>query len=373
MRWPARSPGRPGPSPGPGRMRPGRGTRPSRPAWMTPGLSRSVLAPTVTRLPGGPPGDNPRARHAAAGTLGEGERGRRLHGAAPEPTAEGVAGGGRLRGGDRADGSPALRGHPAAGAGIHRRYMAEPTAEHEVLPVCGLEGALQFGDLLALAALELGELAGERGDDAAGLIRADGGFPGGPGRSCCQARRCSTRCRMAGFAVEEVQRHRGGCGQAAKVTGWPVSIPVAVSHRCRDVERAIAVAGEGGGPVPLKADLAAPAHASGIGAVLVGLEADRRCGPAGASSNAGYWPLAGNGPGRSCSRWCRPPPTTWWARSTTRSGRVARQRSARPGGTARAQPALHPAARTGPRGRRGQTLNPVRCMTSGCLGLDIRL
>ena len=49
-------------------------------------------------------------------------------------------------------------------------------------------------------------------------------------------------------------------------------IPVAVSDRCRELERAVAVASESGGPVALKADLAAPAHASDIGAVLLGLE-----------------------------------------------------------------------------------------------------
>jgi acyl-CoA synthetase (NDP forming)/RimJ/RimL family protein N-acetyltransferase len=49
-------------------------------------------------------------------------------------------------------------------------------------------------------------------------------------------------------------------------------IPVAVSHRCGELERAVAVADESGGPVALKADLAAPAHASDIGAVLLGLQ-----------------------------------------------------------------------------------------------------
>ncbi len=49
-------------------------------------------------------------------------------------------------------------------------------------------------------------------------------------------------------------------------------IPVAAYIRCRDLERAVAVADESGGPVALKADLAAPAHASDIGAVLLGLE-----------------------------------------------------------------------------------------------------
>ncbi len=49
-------------------------------------------------------------------------------------------------------------------------------------------------------------------------------------------------------------------------------IPVAASHRCRDVERAVAVAAEIGAPVALKADFAAPAHSSDIDAVLLGLE-----------------------------------------------------------------------------------------------------
>jgi len=49
-------------------------------------------------------------------------------------------------------------------------------------------------------------------------------------------------------------------------------IPVATSHRCGDVERAVAVAAEIGAPIALKADFAAPAHASDIGAVLLGLE-----------------------------------------------------------------------------------------------------
>src|SRR6266702_1948218 len=70
--------------------------------------------------------------------------------------------------------------------------------------------------------------------------------------------------------------------RAAERRGWLSSdqaeallathgIPVAPSHRCRELERAVAFAGESGGPVALKADLAAPAHASDIGAVLLGL------------------------------------------------------------------------------------------------------
>ena len=51
-------------------------------------------------------------------------------------------------------------------------------------------------------------------------------------------------------------------------------IPVAASHHGRDLERAVAVAAEIGAPVALKADFAAPAHASDIDAVLLGLEGE---------------------------------------------------------------------------------------------------
>jgi acyl-CoA synthetase (NDP forming) len=51
-------------------------------------------------------------------------------------------------------------------------------------------------------------------------------------------------------------------------------IPVSASDSCRDVERAVAAAAETGGPVALKADSAAPKHASDIDAVLLGLEGE---------------------------------------------------------------------------------------------------
>ena len=51
-------------------------------------------------------------------------------------------------------------------------------------------------------------------------------------------------------------------------------IPVAASHRCLDLERAIAVAAEIGGPVALKADSVAPTTASDIDAVLLGLQGE---------------------------------------------------------------------------------------------------
>jgi acyl-CoA synthetase (NDP forming)/RimJ/RimL family protein N-acetyltransferase len=52
------------------------------------------------------------------------------------------------------------------------------------------------------------------------------------------------------------------------------AIPVAASRHCRDVERAVAVTAEIGAPVALKADFAAPAHASDIDAVMLGLEGE---------------------------------------------------------------------------------------------------
>ena len=51
-------------------------------------------------------------------------------------------------------------------------------------------------------------------------------------------------------------------------------IPIVGSHHCRDIERAVAVAAEIGAPVALKADFAAPAHASDIDAVLLGAKGE---------------------------------------------------------------------------------------------------
>ncbi|MGB0098176.1 MAG: acetate--CoA ligase family protein, partial [Solirubrobacteraceae bacterium] len=51
-------------------------------------------------------------------------------------------------------------------------------------------------------------------------------------------------------------------------------IPVALSYRCRELERALAVAQEIGGAVALKADFAAAPNASAIDAMLLGLEGE---------------------------------------------------------------------------------------------------
>ena len=61
----------------------------------------------------------------------------------------------------------------------------------------------------------------------------------------------------------------------------------------------------------LKADFAAPAHASDIDVRCSGWRVSRRCDPAGASSNDGCGPPGGNGSERSSSAWWRPARTCW--------------------------------------------------------------
>ena len=51
-------------------------------------------------------------------------------------------------------------------------------------------------------------------------------------------------------------------------------IPFVASHHCLSLKHAVAAAGQIGAPVALKADFAAPAHASDIDAVILGLEND---------------------------------------------------------------------------------------------------
>ena len=197
-------------------------------------------------------------------------------------------------------------------------------------------------------------------------------------------------------------------------------IPVAASHHCRDVERAVAVAAEIGAPVALKADFAAPAHASDIDAVMLGLEDEsavrsgwrelerrvhaagrewigaivqRLVAPGGADVLVGAdqrsrsGPGAGGRPRRSPGRpWpngCVPPAAGNRRRSRRAdrlrrgrrhsAGRVPRQRSCsidealrelilRFALLLREVPEVVEA-----------DLNPVRCMTSGCVVLDMRL
>ena len=236
-------------------------------------------------------------------------------------------------------------------------------------------------------------------------------YPDLDGAAARAADRCAAGSRARGrLAFAPPRRKR--C--------WPrTGSRSAASHRCRELERAVAVAAEIGGPVALKADLAAPAHASDIDAVLLGLEGEpavrsgwrelqRRVQAAGRewigaivqrlvatrrrhAGGRGQRPRSGPG-GRGVGLGGRqagltetaafrlPPATDAEADElidsakgvADRAGRVARQRSARPGGAARADPALHPSAPQAPEVVEAD-LNPVRCMTSGCLVLDMRL
>jgi hypothetical protein len=102
--------------------------------------------------------------------------------------------------------------------------------------VGGLEGAVQLGDLLAVAALELGKLAGERGDDVAGLVRPGAGAAVAGGGASLLGAQLLDALPDGRAALEEVQRHGGGRGQAAEgdrlagaqhLVQWKAS-----DHRC---------------------------------------------------------------------------------------------------------------------------------------------
>jgi acyl-CoA synthetase (NDP forming)/RimJ/RimL family protein N-acetyltransferase len=146
--------------------------------------------------------------------------------------------------------------------------------------------------------------AGQPKPVVASVVRSDGQPPArtGPGipnflfpESCTAVlARAAERREWLSRPLGEPPRYSGLDGAAARALiaallerepagGWlsldeaeallaTHGIPVAASHRCRELQRAIAVADESGGPVALKAHLAAPAHASDIGAVLLGLE-----------------------------------------------------------------------------------------------------
>jgi acyl-CoA synthetase (NDP forming) len=79
------------------------------------------------------------------------------------------------------------------------------------------------------------------------------------------------RAVIASFLVREPAGGWLSLGEAEALLSTH-GIPFAASDRCQDVERAVAVAAEIGAPVALKADFAAPAHASDIDAVMLGLE-----------------------------------------------------------------------------------------------------
>src|SRR5258708_5868332 len=114
--------------------------------------------------------------------------------------------------------------------------MTKAAAQQQVLAVRGFEGAPQLGELLTMAALELGELAGERGDDIAGLIRV--GIPALGGARLLLGAQLLDALAEGGVAVEEVQRRRGGRGQAAEGDRLPGAQHV--------IQRRLGTVGSGG-------------------------------------------------------------------------------------------------------------------------------
>ncbi len=140
----------------------------------------------------------------------------------------------------------------------------------------------------------------------ASVVRSDGQLPArnGPGvpnflfpESCAAVlARAADRRAWLSRPLGEAPRYSGLNGTAARALisslldrdpagGWlslgdaealldTHGIPVVASDRCRDLEGAVAVAQGIGGPVALKADFAAPAHAGDIDAVLLGLQGE---------------------------------------------------------------------------------------------------
>ena len=141
---------------------------------------------------------------------------------------------------------------------------------------------------------------------AASVVRSDGGLPARTGsgvpnylfpESCAAVlARAAERREWLSRPLGELPHYHDLDGPAARAVissflerepagGWlslreaeallaTHGIPVAASQRCRNVERAVAAAAEIGAPVALKADFAAPEHASDIDAVLLGLKGE---------------------------------------------------------------------------------------------------
>ena len=149
-----------------------------------------------------------RGAHAGRGVRGRDRRGEGVrdgvHPGAGEPpgppAAEGVAGRGHLRAGDRADGPPARRGHPAARTGIHVRLLA-----HLALPGRGGRA---------------GGVAGQRPRRQA---------PAGAGQERHGRLRVALQAERAGHAAAVVRAPAGGPGPAGADPepgpGWPRTRP----------------------------------------------------------------------------------------------------------------------------------------------------
>jgi len=206
-------------------------------------------------------------------------------------------------------GRPGQAGNPLV-LGISAGPGEYATSIRQLLGDAGIDAVTVYysdhlgGDPEAVLEEICAAAAGKPKPVVASVVRSDGQLPAraGPGvpnflfpESCAAVlARAAERRDWLSRPLGEPPHYRDLDGAAARALiaallerepagGWLSSgqaeallathgIPMAASHHCRDLERAVAVADESGGPVALKADLAAPAHASDIGAVLLGLD-----------------------------------------------------------------------------------------------------
>ena len=199
-----------------------------------------------------------------------------------------------------------------ASAGIGAGPDEYAASVRELLGDAGIDALMVFyvdfhdGDPEAVLEAISAVCEGQPKPVAASVVRSDGQLPARTGlgvpnylfpESCAAVlARAADRREWLSRPLGELPQYPGLDGSAARAViasfldrepagGWlslaeaeallaTHGIPVAASDRCQDVERAVAVAAEIGAPVALKADFAAPAHASDIDAVLLGLKGE---------------------------------------------------------------------------------------------------
>jgi acetate---CoA ligase (ADP-forming) len=182
----------------------------------------------------------------------------------------------------------------------------------ELLADAGIDALMAFyiefydGDPEAVLEAISAVSAGQPKPVVASVLRSDGRLPARTGTGVPNFRfpescpavlaRAAERREWLSRPLGEPPHYRDLDGPAARVAiasfldrepagGWlslaeaeallaTHGIPVSASHHCRDLERAVVVAAEIGDPVALKADFAAPAHASDIDAVMLGVEGE---------------------------------------------------------------------------------------------------
>lgn len=166
---------------------------------------------------------------------------------------------------DRLDGDPqgVMDAVSAAAAGGPRPVVASVVRSDGRLPVCSGSGVPNYLFPESCVAV-LARAAERRG----WLSRPLGVRPHYPGLNGTAAR--------AAISSVLAREPPGGWLSLPDAEALPAThgIPFAVSYRCRDLERALSVVQQIGGPVELKADFATPAHASEVDAVMLGLEGE---------------------------------------------------------------------------------------------------